>query len=145
MLFFKAKELVAHRRLLKALKRGGKKLLFSFQKFEAGNASKREFVLLVVYTVLLQKRTEKKTFTRFYALSLFPTSQYIKKRDTPRARSHQFLAEEISKGSILVREVAREIRRGRFLRVFESRAFYIFFFLVPSGLGARRGTLFSVT
>jgi len=82
----------------------------------------------VVYTVLLQKRTEKKTFTRFYALSLFPTSQYIKKRDTPRARSHQFLAEEISKGSILVREVAREIRRGRFLRVFESRAFYIFFF-----------------
>jgi hypothetical protein len=122
---------VAHRRLsFRAReKRGGKKLpfFFLFQKLRQETHAQffffDESLLVLLYSTAEKKRREKKkTFTRFF----FP-SQYKKKRDTPRARSHYFLAEEISKVSIVVREVAREIRGGFCACAFESRAIYIFF------------------
>jgi len=77
---------------------------------------------------------------KFYGRSLPPRDR---KKET-RCSWYHFLAEEISKVSNLVREVAREIRAGRFVCVH----LFWFTFLVPSGLlweRRKRYTFFSVT
>ena len=79
--------------------------LLSFQKLiEAENTplSPQTFFFLTVYTEVLQKRN--------FTGARFPLLAIEKKRRV--VRYPHFLAEEISKVSILVREVAREIRAG---------------------------------
>ena len=57
-----------------------------------------------------ERRKLLRAFRTNFTGARFPPHK--KKRRHARARSHYFLAEEISKVSIVVREVAREIRGG---------------------------------
>jgi hypothetical protein len=94
---------------------------------------------------VLQRRRERererrkllRAFRTNFTGARFPPHK--KKRRHARARSHYFLAEEISKVSIVVREVAREIRGGL------CPLFYLPRIARREREREGKGTLFSVT